>query len=185
MTEHLTVRFRRPAFGVHAADEIARDLFGLSGTIRELPSERDRNFFIAGPDGRSVVLKISHADESPEIIDLQHRALERLAERSPTLALPRVIPSVARRETETVHSSDGTPHIARVLTWVPGREWAEVSPHTPELLHSLGRMLGILDRGLQGLVHPAATRRPNARSKPGQRALHGQQWFDAPPVRPG
>jgi 4-aminobutyrate aminotransferase-like enzyme/Ser/Thr protein kinase RdoA (MazF antagonist) len=158
MTEPLTVRFRRPAFGVHAADEIAREVFGLSGTIRELPSERDRNFLIASTDGRSVVLKISHADESPEIIDLQHRALELLAERAPTLALPRVIPSAARRETETVHSSEGTSHIARVLTWVPGREWAEVSPHTPELLHSLGRMLGMLDRGLQGFAHPAAAR---------------------------
>lgn len=158
MTAPFAVRFHRPAFGVHAAEEVARELFGLAGTIRELASERDRNFRIDTPDGRRFVLKISHAEESPDILDLQHRALERLAERAPDLVLPRVVPSPAGREIETVRSSEGVSHLARVLTWVAGREWAEVAPHTPELLRSLGTMLGALDRGLEGFEHPAAIR---------------------------
>lgn len=158
MTAPLAVRFRRPAFGVHAADEIARELYGLTGTIQELPSERDRNFLIKAPDGNRFVFKIAHADESPEILDLQHRALERLAERAPELALPRVVPSAAGRDIESIRGSDGTVHLARVFTWVTGQELAEVSLHTPELLQSLGRVLGTLDRGLEGFQHPAAGR---------------------------
>jgi 4-aminobutyrate aminotransferase-like enzyme/Ser/Thr protein kinase RdoA (MazF antagonist) len=157
MSTPLAVRFQRPGFGVHAAEQVARELFGLAGTTRELPSERDRNFLIEADHGR-FVLKISHTDESPDILDLQHRALERLAERAPELTLPRTVPSTAGREIETVRSGDGSSHLARVLTWVPGLEWAEASPHGPGLLRGLGRMLGILDRGLEGFAHPAASR---------------------------
>ncbi len=45
-----------------------------------------------------------------------------------------------------------------MLTWVPGREWASVSPHTPELLQSLGRTMARMDRALQDFHHPAAAR---------------------------
>ena len=154
----VTVRFRRPAFGVPAAEETARQLFGLAGTLREMPSERDQNFLITTARGDRFVLKISHADELPEIIDLQHRALARLAEREPRVALPRVVLSAAGREIETLPGKDGAAHMARVLTWVHGSEWARVSPHTPELLRSLGSMMGALDRGLEGFEHPAARR---------------------------
>jgi 4-aminobutyrate aminotransferase-like enzyme/Ser/Thr protein kinase RdoA (MazF antagonist) len=104
------------------------------------------------------VLKLAHADESPRILDLQHRALERIAERAPALTLPRLVRSRAGAELETVRAADGTMHLARVLTWVPGLEWAAVSPHSPELLRSLGQAMGLLDRALAGFAHPAAVR---------------------------
>ena len=64
----------------------------------ELPSERDRNFRIRTAGGEQFVLKFAHADESPEILDLQHRALERIAERAPALQMPRLVPSRAGAE---------------------------------------------------------------------------------------
>ncbi len=152
------VRFERPSFGIEEAREIARERFGLEGQIVELPSERDRNFRVEAAGGARFVLKLAHSDESPQILDLQHRALERIAERAPFLTVPRVLRSRAGAEVETVRSSEGTTHLARVLTWVDGAEWAKVSPHTPELLRSLGRAVGGIDRALDGLQHPAARR---------------------------
>src|SRR6185369_10823335 len=108
--------------------------------------------------GDRFVLKIAHAEETEATLDLQHRALERIAEREPTLALPRLLRSRAGRELETVSAEDGTVHLARVLTWVPGREWARTAPHTPELLTSLGRTVARIDRALEGFAHVAARR---------------------------
>ena len=147
----LVVRFERPSFGIEEAREIARERFGLEGRVEELPSERDRNFRIEAAGGARFVLKLAHSDESPQILDLQHRALERIAERAPFLRLPRLLRSRAGAEVETVRSSEGTSHLARVLTWVDGPEWAKVSPHTPELLRSLGRAIGGMDRALAKL----------------------------------
>jgi Ser/Thr protein kinase RdoA (MazF antagonist) len=44
------------------AESLTRDLFGIAGAARPLPSERDQNFVIdAG--GRRFVLKIANAGE--------------------------------------------------------------------------------------------------------------------------
>jgi len=158
LTAPVAVRFRRPVVSPEEAAGLANQHFGLLGACQELPSERDRNFLVTTPGGERFVLKVAHADESPEVLDLQHRALAWVAERAPALAMSAVLPSLAGREIETFRSSDGTSHMVRVLTWVEGVEWAEVSPHPPELLRSLGSVLGSLDRALGGLSHPAASR---------------------------
>jgi 4-aminobutyrate aminotransferase-like enzyme/Ser/Thr protein kinase RdoA (MazF antagonist) len=158
LTATVAVRFRRPVLGLEDAARLAQRHFGLNGACRELPSERDRNFLITSAGGERVVLKIAHADDTAAVLDLQHRALERIAERAPMLSMPRVVPSQAGREMEQIEAGDGAGHLARVLTWVPGRPWAEVSPHSAELLQSLGSVLGILDRALQGFQHPGAQR---------------------------
>jgi len=154
----LAVRFQRPAIGVQEAERIALRHFGLQGAIEELPSERDRNFLISSAHGDRFVLKISHSDEAPEILDLQHRALGHIAERAPGLAMPEVFRALSGRDIETIPSAGGTSHLARVLRWVPGRELAAVSPHTSELLRSFGAVLGTLDHALEGFHHPAASR---------------------------
>jgi len=46
----------------------------------------------------------------------------------------------------------------RLLTYIPGKLFAVTRPHTAELLHSLGSMMGRMDRALQGFTHPAAQR---------------------------
>ena len=151
------VTFRRPAVTPAEARVLARSRFGLEGKVRELPSERDRNFLIESGDG-AWVLKLAHADEAPEVLDLQHRSLERIAERASGLAVPQVRRSLAGHEVEPVETADGTRHLARVLSWVPGRVWATVSPHTPRLLRSLGSVLGRIDAALDGFSHRAARR---------------------------
>ena len=58
----------------------------------------------------------------------------------------------------SVADAQGRPHLVRLLTWVPGTVLAGVQPHTPELLRSLGSLLGAMDAALAGFSHPAAER---------------------------
>ncbi|HEV2458774.1 MAG TPA: aminotransferase class III-fold pyridoxal phosphate-dependent enzyme, partial [Ktedonobacterales bacterium] len=101
---------------------------------------------------------MSHAGEDRDVLDMQVRALAQLAELAPDLTLPRVRPTRAGELVGTVDDPDGATHFVRLLTYVPGKLLADVRPHSPELLHGLGSLLGTLDAALLDFAHPAAGR---------------------------
>jgi 4-aminobutyrate aminotransferase-like enzyme/Ser/Thr protein kinase RdoA (MazF antagonist) len=154
----LSITFRQPALAPAEAEEIAERRFGRPGAVRPLPSERDQNFLIRFTDGKRGVLKIAHAAEERDTLELQNLALHRLAERAPGIALPRVLTTADGAEIVDVPGPEGDVYRVRLLSWVPGTVLALVRPHTPELLESLGRLIAQLDTGLEGLDHPAAHR---------------------------
>jgi len=154
----LSITFRQPAFSPSEAEEILARRFGGAGNVRPLPSERDQNFLVRFADGRRAVLKIAHAGEERSILELQHLALKRLAERAPGVAVPRVLPATDGSEILETTSSEGETHLVRLLTWINGALLADIRPHTPELLESLGRVIAQVDVGLEGLEHRAARR---------------------------
>src|SRR5262249_860134 len=53
---------------------------------------------------------------------------------------------------------NGQEHFVWLLSFLPGTVFAEVRPHSPELLTSLGRLLGEIDYALRDFSHPAAAR---------------------------
>jgi 4-aminobutyrate aminotransferase-like enzyme/Ser/Thr protein kinase RdoA (MazF antagonist) len=139
------------------ASRLVADLYGLRMTARPLPGEYDDNFQLIGDDGRAFVLKVMRVGQSAEVVDLQCRALAHLAERAPALDLPRVCPTLAGEPFATV-AIQGAPRLIWQLSYVPGRILAETSPHSAELLHSIGRLLGQIDAALTDFAHPAAQR---------------------------
>jgi 4-aminobutyrate aminotransferase-like enzyme/Ser/Thr protein kinase RdoA (MazF antagonist)/murein DD-endopeptidase MepM/ murein hydrolase activator NlpD len=140
------------------AVRLARELFGLSASAQELPSERDRNFLLSTDRGR-FVLKISAANERSDVLDLQNRSLLRLAEEARGLPLPRIVPAAGGEMTSSCTAADGARHAVRLLTYLRGTPLAAARPHPPELLREIGRFLGSLDRALEGFSHPAARER--------------------------
>jgi 4-aminobutyrate aminotransferase-like enzyme/Ser/Thr protein kinase RdoA (MazF antagonist) len=144
---------RAPRFSTEDAVRLALDIYGLHATAGPLPSERDQNFRLRDAGGAQYVLKIANAEERREILDLQNRALQHLADSSTSLVWPRVIVS---RNGEEIAECDA--HFVRLLTWVDGVCLAEVQPHSPELLASLGAALAVTDHALETFSHPAATR---------------------------
>jgi 4-aminobutyrate aminotransferase-like enzyme/Ser/Thr protein kinase RdoA (MazF antagonist) len=153
-----TIKHDQPSFHGDEAVAAARRVYGLETAAEPLPSERDQNFLLTTAGNERFVLKISNAAEDPQVLDLQNQALMRLAALAPQLALPRVRPTRDGAATGTLPDARGTAHPVRLLTWVPGRVLARVRPHTPELLRSLGVVLGTLDAALEGFDHPAAER---------------------------
>jgi 4-aminobutyrate aminotransferase-like enzyme/Ser/Thr protein kinase RdoA (MazF antagonist) len=154
----LSIKYSSPTFTEQDAVSLAHQWYGLRAAARALPSERDQNFYLRTETGQEFVLKIANATEQQAILDLQNRALGHLAARAPQLALPRLCRTQAGETITTITDAHGAAHFIRLLTYVPGRLLAHIRPHTPELLHSLGRVLGALDGALQDFTHPAARR---------------------------
>ena len=146
-----------PRISATDAQDILATHWGLGGTLRPLPGERERNFHVYTGDGHEFVLKVASPLEAAATIELQVAALDFLADHLPSAPVPRVVP--ARDGSRVVpHDVGGEGHTARLLTWLPGRPLAEVSPHTPALLQNVGESLGSVAQALSAFEHPAARR---------------------------
>jgi 4-aminobutyrate aminotransferase-like enzyme/Ser/Thr protein kinase RdoA (MazF antagonist) len=147
-----------PRFTIEEARQWAFEFYGLRAEVRSLPGERDQNFYLRTADGEEFVLKIANRAETEEVLDLQDQAIEHLARRASLLVLQRVIPTVTGERFTVVTDSDGRPHFLRLLTYIPGRLWADVRPQGSKVLRELGRLLAQIDAALQDFSHPAADR---------------------------
>ena len=130
-----------PAYDLDEVVRLAAQHFGITGSPRELASERDQNVQVG-----DHVVKLSNSAENRTALDLQHAALAHLAGADSTLAIPRIAePGIVEH--------DG--HLLRALTFLPGSPYASVD-QSPILRQQLGRFMGRISRGLQGFGHPAA-----------------------------
>ncbi len=144
-----------PAFDVESAIAIALR-FGLrvsarGATVRQLPSERDQNFLLTIDSGEKFVLKIANALESRPLLEAQNAVLDHLGTR--ISFGPRVVEGLDGERIGV--ESD---YMVRLVTYLPGVPLAEAAPHSPALLHDLGRKLGQLGRALADFEHPAVHR---------------------------
>ena len=146
-----------PAFSVEEAADVARDLYGLAGTLASLDSERDQNFRLTEADGASWVLKIANAAEGLEALGFQAALLRHVQAVDGGLPLPHLRPTKGGDQLGRVRSRAGQEHFVRVVSWLPGQLYSSCR-RTPELLDSLGEMLGRLDKALQGFGHAGAHR---------------------------
>ena len=140
------------------AARLAWELYGLRAEARALPGEYDDNFHLVDDTGAEFVLKVVHPQQEHAVLDLQCQALIHLAERAPALALPRVHSALDGALIAATTAPDGVTRMVWMLGYVPGGLLAEAKPHSPELLFSLGRLLGELDAALASFTHPAAER---------------------------
>src|SRR5277367_6087235 len=140
------------------AARLARALYGLDVSARGLPGEYDHNFQLITTDGRQFVLKVMHPARESSFVDMQVRALQHLAARLPQQQLPRVIATNERKFHKLVQDSEGRQRIVWLLTYISGDTLAKANPHSPELLSSVGHLLGEIDAALADFDHPAAHR---------------------------
>jgi 4-aminobutyrate aminotransferase-like enzyme/Ser/Thr protein kinase RdoA (MazF antagonist) len=154
----MSVISERPHFSEQEAEGLARELYGLTVSAQALPSERDQNFLLRQGPEAAFVLKIANGTEERAILDLQNKAMSHVSARSRTKLCAMVRPSLAGEEITTVKGANGSTHLVRLLTYLPGRPLGKVNPHSPELLHSLGSFFGALDNALADFTHPAMYR---------------------------
>jgi len=144
-----------PNFTSEHVKGIARTLFGLTGELSPLDSERDQNFHIGTSEGDQFVIKIANSAEDPAVIELQTDAMEHIATVDPELAIPKVLLSGNGRAIEQIQAEDGHTHSVRVLTYLPG-SYPQVNPTDHALLRPMGVTLARLELALRGYFHPAA-----------------------------
>ena len=132
-------------------------MYGLEGPLTRLDGERDLNYRI-DTDGGSVVFKISNQDENRSLLECQDEVFVLLGRSKETISAPRSIHAVNGEAIETIESSSGIHHFCRAVTFIEGRLFSSVNPHTPELLESLGQTVGKIDFALRNFEHEAIER---------------------------
>ncbi|MDH5354274.1 MAG: aminotransferase class III-fold pyridoxal phosphate-dependent enzyme [Gammaproteobacteria bacterium] len=143
-----------PQFSQHQAEQAASELFGLEGTFKQLNSERDQNFRIQTDNG-DYVFKISNAKEDPTAIDFQTQSLLHIARSDPSLPIPQVILTRDNHPQAFMTSADGTQHLVRVLSYLPGTILTEV-PRNRALFKNVGAVIAQSGVALRGFFHAAA-----------------------------
>lgn len=148
----------RPRFTPQDALRVAQEVFGITGSIQELPSERDRNFYLKTKSGDEYVLKIAASSEARETLEFQNQAMTHLIKKRVKFHSPRIIKALTGEQIAITKDSAGTPHYTRLLTYLPGKVFAEVNPHTKDLLFQFGVFLGSLTHALEDFSHPSTQR---------------------------
>ncbi|TET11558.1 MAG: hypothetical protein E3J86_02685, partial [Candidatus Thorarchaeota archaeon] len=149
---------RRPALTVSDALEIVKRLYGLSGSLKELPSYHDQNFHLVTDAGDEFVLKITSESEKRETLEFQNRAMHHLASQSDSIISPRVLKTITEEEITQIETDEGIFHFVRVVTYLPGCVMSSVNPQSPEFLIDFGRFIGSISESLNDFDHPATRR---------------------------
>ena len=148
-----------PRFSGKDAEFISRELYGMDVFVQPLPSERDQNFLLKDKkSGNKYVLKISNQKEKKEILELQNSAMERIGLFLNTSSCPQICLTARGKKTEKIRNKNRESHFVRLVTYIEGVPLAEVRPHSPGLLRSIGRFIAKIDQVLKEFSHPAAKR---------------------------
>ncbi|HUA24877.1 MAG TPA: phosphotransferase [Steroidobacteraceae bacterium] len=144
-----------PAIDVGAASAIAAQYFGEVGRATPLSSERDCNFLLATGAER-LLLKISNPAEEPAAVDAQTRALTHIADKDPTLPVPRVRQTKSGEPWTYLPSPQGR-LIARLLDFLPGQPLSG-APRSGTQRRGIGALLGRLNCAMRDFTHAGAER---------------------------
>lgn len=144
----------RPVCSIAQAREILAEQWDLSGPLRELGSQQDRNFHADAAIG-PVVLKIAHAATTRAELEAQHEALRHLA--AAGLRVPAPVPTSTGAELAVVRVG-GDDLLARVLTFVSGDSLLDRGGFGLEEAREIGATAGRVVRALEDFTHPGTAR---------------------------
>ncbi len=140
------LRTSPPEVGEAEARQIAHEVFGLTGELTRLSSERDVNYCVQARSGRRFLLKISNEKEPEAYTELQIASLRHLENAAPDLPVPRAL--------QTLEGAFHLPHASggriRLLSFLEGTLLTGV-PRSPILRRSVARAGARLNQALAGL----------------------------------
>ncbi|MFC1876225.1 aminotransferase class III-fold pyridoxal phosphate-dependent enzyme [Thermodesulfobacteriota bacterium] len=152
-----------PRFSAAEAEKIAKELFGVCGVFRQLPSERDQNYHIRTKERNEYVLKIANKTEEKQALEFQNQAMIHVNRHKDAFpgdmcVCPEICTTRKGDMIDAVNSTAGDSHYVRMLSYLPGKPFSKVKPHDAGLLKSLGIFLGYLDSALSSFEHPGVHR---------------------------
>jgi len=143
---------------IEEAEDISQRLYNICGEISELPGELDFNFKIKNGD-ENFLLKITRPNVDEASVEFQVNLLTHIYKQDKTTQFPRPIKDKNGKAVTGYTDRNGQNRWVRLLSWVEGRLWSNVNPHTEHLLISLGKKSGLLNGYLEEFDHPVAHRK--------------------------
>jgi 4-aminobutyrate aminotransferase-like enzyme/Ser/Thr protein kinase RdoA (MazF antagonist) len=137
----------RPLITATEAADLARSQFGTDAAAHELPSDRDVNYRLDGDEGPLGVLKISNANENRDFLDLQARAMQRLAKAG--------LPVASVQGTDAIQTH-GEEYATRLVSWLDGTPLGTSCPVTRNMMYQVGTLLARVDREIADMDGSAA-----------------------------
>lgn len=141
----------RPDVAVERVAAMLDARYGIVGSLRPLPSERDQNFLVSVSGSPRYVAKIANRDELRSTLDLQTRAMRHL--HGAGVGCPEIVPADDGSDVVELDA-----HLVRVLTFLPGSTLADRDDRPAALLREVGVFLAGLVKGLSGFIDAAAER---------------------------
>ncbi|WP_341524157.1 aminotransferase [Pseudomonas sp. G.S.17] len=144
-----------PEITTEQALQLLDQHYGLSGTLKALGSQQDRNFLL-DTGSRRYILKICHGAYSPAELHAQHAALGHLAAHSQV----RVPGLVSSKNTEQLLSLeiDAKPVHVRLLEFIEGQSLSHLAHLPTDVVVGLGELCAQVDQALAGFEHPGLER---------------------------
>ena len=123
----------------------------------KLYRHEDFNFRIKSTDA-SYILKVSRPNEDEGYLDFQQKLIQHIATANASIMAPKVVKSTDGNTLSSFVDETGNKRFVRMLTWVSGRLWSGVNPHTKELRLELGELCGKMTNALASFDHSHAKR---------------------------
>ena len=148
-----------PTLGIDEIRRLMRETFGLTCSVTELGSQQDQNFVVSDTEDTTPigVLKLSNPVFSEAEIELQDLAAETVAEREPTLRVPRVVAGPRGPMSAWWDTSQGRIH-ARVITHISGVTLMGSGYLSPATVARMGELAAKVSVALSDVRHPASAR---------------------------
>ncbi|MGI9287607.1 MAG: phosphotransferase, partial [Pseudomonadales bacterium] len=143
------------------ATHLVAEHYGLSGEVHPLPSYIDFNFKLQTAAGPAYVIKFANPASDVAILELENAAMNHLAEQTLHFSHPMLLNSAQGQEIVAVvdESNDRKRYHMRVISWLEGELYADITPQTAALHESLGTLLANSAIAFANFEHPAAYRR--------------------------
>ncbi|KAL1597887.1 hypothetical protein SLS60_008374 [Paraconiothyrium brasiliense] len=130
--------------------------YSLSGALKELDSQQDRNYLI-DTGAESCVLRICLAEYELTELEAQVSAFQHLRMKPDAPRVPSIIRTTAG-DSITLLDIRGRKYWARLLEYLEGEPLEEEENLSPELTRSLGALAANLTLGLSDFHHPGLNR---------------------------
>lgn len=136
--------------------EILQEFYGVSGALARFDTEKDDTFRVKTDQG-AFVLKVANPDETPVEIDFQNSILKHIAEKDPSLPVPRLKQTSDGCDTGKITDIDGATRLVRLLTYLDGMPLDRTQSNPDERVQ-IGHVLARLRHAMADFSHPGEAR---------------------------
>ena len=133
--------------------------YGLDGTLDLLYGEYTQNYHFKTSNAQDFLVKLGPENAAQDTAKFEQELLLYLTQKHSGIKVPVPIETKTGESHCTIALNSGQ-HSLRIISWIPGKLWSAVNPHTKQLRYELGKASGGLLEALQSFNADACSLNP-------------------------